>query len=175
MNSVNITNSFLEKIKRADEDFCLFDGAEKILVGLSGGADSTALLLSLNELSKVFGFELFALHVNHMIRGAEADRDETFAKELCKKQGVEFVCERVDVPNLAKQTGESLELCARNVRYDVFGKVCKENGITHVATAHNSCDNSETVLFNLVRGSGTKGMSQGLKLKIIFVPWDRIL
>ena len=158
MNSVNITNSFLEKIKRADEDFCLFDGAEKILVGLSGGADSTALLLSLNELSKVFGFELFALHVNHMIRGAEADRDETFAKELCKKQGVEFVCERVDVPNLAKQTGESLELCARNVRYDVFGKVCKENGITHVATAHNSCDNSETVLFNLVRGSGTKGM-----------------
>lgn len=158
MNRTNITCSFLEKIKRADRDFKLFDGAGKILIGLSGGADSTALLLSLKELSEESGFELFAVHVNHMIRGKEADRDEEFAEKLCKKYGIEFVCERVDVPGLAKEKGESLELCARNIRYDVFRHICKEKGITHVATAHNSCDNSETVLFNLVRGSGTKGM-----------------
>ena len=129
-----------------------------IAVALSGGADSTALLLSLKSLSENFGFELYAVHVNHMIRGKEADRDEAFAESLCKKHGVEFVCERVDVPKLSKEKGQSLELCARNVRYDVFKDVCTKKGITHVATAHNSCDNSETVLFNLVRGSGTRGL-----------------
>ena len=158
MNSTDVICSFLERIKRADRDFCLFDGTKKILVGLSGGADSTALLLSLKKLSQELGFELFAVHVNHMIRGNEADRDEEFARRLCEKYGVDFACERVDVPKLAKEKGESLELCARNVRYDIFKKICTSKGIAFVATAHNSCDNSETVLFNLVRGSGTKGM-----------------
>ena len=158
MNNTNITFALSEKIKRADRDFSLFDGAEKILVGLSGGADSTCLLISLCELSKEFGFEVFALHVNHMIRGSEADRDENFAREVCKKYGVEFFCERVDVPFLSQKEGTSLELCARNVRYRAFEKVCLENGITHVATAHNALDNAETVLFNLVRGSGTRGL-----------------
>ncbi|MBQ7399136.1 MAG: tRNA lysidine(34) synthetase TilS [Clostridia bacterium] len=158
MNSTNITSVFLEKIERANKDFCLFDGAEKILVGLSGGADSTCLLLSLCSLSEKYGFTLYALHVNHMIRGEEADRDEQFAKDLCEKMGVTFFCERVDVPALSNKRGESLELCARNVRYEVFSKVCKEHGITHVATAHNACDNAETVLFNLMRGTGTRGL-----------------
>ena len=158
MNNTNITFALSEKIKRADRDFSLFDGAEKILVGLSGGADSTSLLISLCELSRDFGFELFALHVNHMIRGEEADRDENFAKALCQKYGVEFFCERVDVPHLCEKEGISLELCARNVRYNAFEKVCKTHGITHVATAHNALDNAETVVFNLVRGSGTRGL-----------------
>ena len=158
MNNTNITFSFLEKIERANKDFSLFDGAKRILVGLSGGADSTCLLLSLKNLSEKYGFGISALHVNHMIRGEEADRDEKFARKLCEKNGVEFFCERVDVPAISKKSGESLELCARNERYRVFEKICRDNGITHVATAHNACDNSETVLFNLIRGSGTRGL-----------------
>ena len=158
MNSRNITSCFLEKLQRADKDFQLFDGAQRILVGLSGGADSTSLLVGLSELSANYGFELFALHVNHMIRGEEADRDEEFAKKLCQKIGVTFFCERIDVPSLAKKSGESLELCARNERYKAFERVCKNHCISHVATAHNACDNAETVLFNLLRGSGTRGL-----------------
>ena len=158
MNSRNITFAFVEKIEKANEDFSLFEGAKKILVGLSGGADSTALVLSLCSLREKYGFEVFALHVNHMIRGKEAERDEEFAKNLCAKLGIEFICERVDVPHLSQMSGESLELCARNARYEIFSKICLERSITHVATAHNKCDNAETVLFNLLRGSSAKGL-----------------
>ena len=158
MNINNITFSLLEKIEKANKDFHLFDGAEKILVGFSGGADSTCLVTALKEMSEKYGFTLYALHVNHMIRGEEADKDEEFARNLCKKLGIEFICERVDVPALALEKGESIELCARNVRYDLFAKICKNFGISHVATAHNACDNTETVLLNLVRGTGTRGL-----------------
>lgn len=158
MNSTNITFSLLEKIERANSDFCLFDGCKKILVGLSGGADSTSLVHALCKLSEKYGFEIIALHVNHMIRENEADRDEEFARSLCEKLKVEFLCERVDIPSLSKENGVSLELCARDARYEIFSRVCKDRGITHVATAHNACDNSETLIFNLVRGTGIKGL-----------------
>lgn len=158
MNSRNITFEFPEKIEKAALDFGLFEGAQRILVALSGGADSTSLLVSLCALSKKYGFRLFALHVNHMIRGEEADRDEQFARSLCEKYAVEFLCERVDVPALARERGESLELCARFVRYRAFERVCREYDIHHVATAHTKSDNAETLIFNLIRGSGMRGL-----------------
>ena len=158
MNSNNITFSFLEKIERVNTDFSIFDNADKILVGLSGGADSVSLVLALKALSSKYGFKLYALHVNHMIRGAEADRDEAFSSSICEKYGIEFFCERIDVPSLCQKDGESLELCARNVRYSMFEKICKEHGISYVATAHNACDNAETVIFNLARGAGVHGL-----------------
>ena len=157
MNNKNITFSFLEKIEKANRDFGLFRN-EKILVGLSGGADSVSLLLSLKMLSGKYGFSLCALHVNHMIRGKEADRDEEFSKSLCQNLCIEFFCERVDVRSICKESGQSLELCARNERYSAFERVCKEHGIKLVATAHNACDNAETMVFNLVRGSGVRGL-----------------
>ena len=93
-----------------------------------------------------------------MIRGEEADRDEKFARTICEQNGIEFLCVRENVPSLANKTGQSLELCARNVRYEAFGNICRQKGITAVATAHNACDNAETVLFNLTRGTGIKGL-----------------
>lgn len=158
MNNLNITSPVLEKIQRANRDFLLFDGCERMLVGLSGGADSTCLLLAMCRMGEIYGFKVSALHVNHMIRHGEADRDEQFARLLCERMNVEFFCERIDVPQISKQTGESIELCARNCRYRAFEKVCAENKITHVATAHNACDNAETTLFNLARGTGMKGL-----------------
>ena len=157
MNNI-ITFSLLEKIEKAAKDHSLFDGCRKILVGLSGGADSTCLLRSIVSLSQKYGFEVYALHVNHMIRGEEADRDELFARELCEKLNVTFFCERIDVPAKSKEYGQSLELCARNERYSAFITTCRKHGISHVATAHNSGDNAETVLFNLIRGSAAKGL-----------------
>ena len=120
MNNNSITLTITEKIKRADRDFSLFDGCKKILVALSGGADSCCLLLSLRERREKYGFSLYALHVNHGIRGQEADRDEEFARSICEKLDIPFFCEKADIPTLAKETGLSQELCARNIRYSLF-------------------------------------------------------
>ncbi len=154
----NIFSDISEKIQRANRDYSLFDGCNKILAALSGGADSCCLLLVLEALSERYGFSLCALHVNHGIRGKEADRDEEFARQLCKNRGIDFVCKRIDVPSLAKEKSLSLELCARNERYRIFEQYSRENGFDCVAVAHNACDNSETVLFNLARGTSIKGL-----------------
>ncbi len=136
----------------------LLSGRKHILVGLSGGADSCALLRSLLLLKDDYGYELSAVHVNHQIRGKEAERDAAFAENLCKKLGVEFFLQTVNVPEIAKKTGESLETAARKARYNVFENVCCEHNIDCVATAHNANDNAETVIFNLTRGSSLSGI-----------------
>ena len=150
--------SIFDKVCDADRNFGLFKGCRKILVGLSGGADSCCLVRVLCTLSEKYGFKVGALHVNHGIRGKEADRDEAFSENLCKELGIEFICVRADIPSLAKEQGTSLELCARNKRYEIFEEVCKKNSYDAVAVAHNACDNAETVLFNLSRGSSLKGL-----------------
>lgn len=129
-----------------------------ILLAISGGADSVCLFHLLNDYCKISGSPLSLAHVNHMIRGKDAERDRDFCKDLAKKHGVPFYLLEADVPRLAKEKGTGLEEEARNVRYEFFDKIMKENGIPLLATAHNATDNAETVIFNLVRGSGTKGL-----------------
>lgn len=131
---------------------------KKILVALSGGADSVCLLMVLSALAPKHGYKLFALHVNHMIRGAEADRDEAFCRGLCKDMDVKLKVVRADIPALAKEHGQSIELCAREYRYKAFAECCDKNKITYTATAHNANDNAETVLYNILRGSGMDGL-----------------
>ena len=136
--------------------FSLFSG-DALLVALSGGADSTLLLTILSDYCKKEKISLLAAHVNHMIRGAEADRDERFCRELCNGLGVELVIRKADVPALAAELGQSLETCARQVRYDFFRELLTARGIGCLATAHNADDNLETILFNIARGSGLRG------------------
>ncbi len=131
---------------------------KKIVVALSGGADSVALLLSLLALSGRFGYELSALHVNHGIRGAEADNDEKFCVELCGAKGIDIRVFHADIPTLAAEQKISLETCGRDYRYSALYKHCMEESIDYIATAHNANDNAETVLYNLLRGSGTDGL-----------------
>ena len=131
---------------------------EPILVAFSGGADSSALLHILCRYSKQNGTKIYAAHVNHGIRGEEADRDEEFCRKLCGSLGVEIFILRADVPSIAKERKESVETAARNVRYDFFECVMRENGIKILATAHNANDNLETLIFNMARGSGLSGM-----------------
>jgi tRNA(Ile)-lysidine synthase len=142
-------HNMLEKIK------------EGVLVGLSGGADSVMLLIYLVELRKRIGdFSILAVHINHMIRGEEAYRDELFSKELSKKLGVQFISSRLDVPKIAREESLSLEEAARNARYSEFQRIIESrNDISHIALAHNATDNMETVLFNVLRGSGSRGAS----------------
>lgn len=143
----------IEKIKNTIKKYNMLSSESYLAVALSGGADSVALL----DILQCGGYRVCAIHINHMIRGEEADRDEDFCRELCKKRSVPFFCHRIDVPGEAKARGESLELTARRLRYEAIEKTVALEGIDRVATAHHGDDNAETVIFNIVRGSGTKG------------------
>lgn len=129
-----------------------------ILVGLSGGADSVSLVCALCALSEKHGFYVSACHINHMIRGDEADRDEQFAKNLCVRLGITFYSRSYDVPSIAKQTHKSLEEAARDVRYSYFDELCENGSADFIATAHTASDNAETLLFNITRGCGIAGL-----------------
>ena len=126
---------------------------EKIVVGLSGGADS--VLLTYLLVQKYGAERLLAVHVHHGIRGAEADRDAEFVQNYCK--ALELHCKVIykDIPALAAVSGEGVEECARRVRYACFAEEAGENGC--IATAHNADDNAETLLLNLTRGMGPHG------------------
>lgn len=127
---------------------------ETAIVGLSGGADSVALLLGLLEL----GQRVEAAHCNFHLRGAEADADERFVRELCGQVGVTLHCVGFDTVGYARQHKVSIEMAARELRYDYFERLRRERGATTIAVAHHRDDNVETLLLNLVRGSGLRGL-----------------
>ena len=139
-------------------DQSLIRPGSRVICALSGGADSTALCLILASLREKLGISLFAAHVNHCIRGEESDADEGFVRAFCQKLGIELYCERIDVPSAAAQRGESLELCARELRYAFLSELARSPGAQYVATAHNADDNLETAILNLARGSGLRGL-----------------
>ncbi len=136
---------------------------DSVLVALSGGADSVALLDMVTKYSKKNGFSVYAAHVNHNIRtedfGHEALRDEHFCRELCASLGVELFVLSIDIPSLSEKSGDSVETVARNARYDFFSALMREHGIRLLLTAHNADDNLETQIFNLCRGCGIGGMA----------------
>lgn len=126
---------------------------DRVLIALSGGADSVTLLRLLSEISEKYNLELGAAHVNHMLR-ATADRDMHFCERLCEELGIPLKVLTVDIKQIAKGQGVSEELCARNVRYDFFESL----GYDKIATAHNKNDNAETILFNFMRGASLGGL-----------------
>lgn len=150
-----------ENAERAIADFSMTDMLRSgTLVGLSGGADSVMLLYFLSEYRKNnFDFPIVALHVNHMIRGEAADADERFSKSLSESLGIEFISVRRDVPSIAKGEKIGLEEAARKERYSIFNEIIHgRNDIGCLSVAHNATDNIETVVFNMLRGSGLFGM-----------------
>ncbi len=140
----------------------LTDIGDKVLVGLSGGADSVCLLFMLNLLKKDLKIDIVAIHVNHMIRGAEAIRDENFCKNLCAKLEIPLTVRRIDVPKLARENGTGLEETGREARYKAFSETAKERKCNKIAVAHHMNDSAETFIFQLLRGSRLSGLS-GIK------------
>ena len=131
-----------------------------VLVGFSGGPDSVLLLCFLLEYKKRTrgSFHICACHIEHGIRGAEALRDLEFSRNICQELGVEFIEFSYDVPAIASEQSLCLEEAARNVRYSSFREIIQgRDDIRCIATAHNATDNIETVLLNILRGSGTAG------------------
>lgn len=128
---------------------------ERVTAALSGGADSVCLLLVLKELEAKYRLKIEAVHVNHCIRGEEADSDEQFCRSLCRRLGVKLHVKKINVPEIAAREKKSIEEAARNARYEVFEEYTNSGKL---ATAHTLSDNAETVILNLVRGTGIKGI-----------------
>ncbi|MBQ2661333.1 MAG: hypoxanthine phosphoribosyltransferase [Clostridia bacterium] len=154
----------LEKVIRAISEYELLKKGQGVVVGLSGGADSVALLVSLLACSKKMELSVYAAHLNHCIRGESAKADEQFVRELCEFYGVPLFCESIDVPYLASRNGETLEQAGRNVRYDFLERARIKFGADKIAVAHHMDDQAESIMLHLTRGSGLLGLG-GMQVK----------
>lgn len=132
--------------------------SRRLLLALSGGADSVALLLMLLDQ----GITPVAAHCNFHLRGSESDRDEAFVRQLCKEHGVRLMVKHFDTTGEATATGESIEMAARRLRYAWFEELLLTEHLDYICTAHHRDDQVETVLLNLVRGTGLAGL-RGMK------------
>lgn len=144
----------LDKVREKLESFMEDNSA--IVVAVSGGADSVALLHALCSLKEETGLRIYACHINHNLRGEESDGDEQYVRSLCESLGVPLKVYSIDVRGNAKKH-ESTEETARKLRYECFEKEAAEKNAL-VATAHTASDNAETVIMNIIRGTGTKGL-----------------
>ncbi len=131
---------------------------DKVVVGVSGGADSVCLLVMLASVRNIYSLDIIGVHVHHGIRGEEADRDMYFTKELCNKLGMELVVKKYDVPQYARDNKLSEEEAGRKLRYASFREVLSERNYSKIAVAHHSEDSAETILFNMIRGSRAAGL-----------------
>ena len=130
---------------------------DRVIVALSGGADSVTLLNVLLSLKEELSLKLFAAHVNHNLRGEESERDEALVRRLCKEKGVELFVKSVDVKALSQSCGEGFETVGRRVRYDFFEELAEKNDAL-IATAHTLSDSLETALLNMARGASLSGL-----------------
>lgn len=145
----------LHKVQKYIHKLINLNDYTKIIVGVSGGPDSVALLHILNKL----GYECIAAHCNFHLRMAESKRDELFVRNLCNTLKVKLECVDFDTKKYAKDNKLSIEMAARQLRYEWFEKIRSDNNAEAIATGHHADDNAETMLLNLIRGTGIKGLS----------------
>ncbi len=148
-----------QKVLRFIDEKNLIEKDDRILVALSGGPDSVFLLHFLNKYSKKFKISFAAIHINNRLRGKAASADENFCKELTKKLGVRFYSIKRNVKAFAKKLKVSTEEAGRLIRYEEFESLSAKESFTKIATAHIADDNAETVLLNLIKGTGLNGIS----------------
>ena len=146
-----------EQVYNCIKKYNLINENDKILIGVSGGPDSICILHILNLLKEKLNFEMYVAHINHMIR-EEADSETEYVKEFCQKLGTECFIKKIDVQKFADRQKMGTEEMGRIIRYDFFDEVAKKVSANKIVTAHNSNDNAETVLLNILRGSGLSGL-----------------
>ena len=152
-----------EQVYNCINKYNLIKNGDKIVVGVSGGPDSICLLHILYLLKKKLNIEIYVAHINHMIR-KEADMETQYVKNFCDNLGIQCFIKKEDVEKVAKKEKKGTEETGRNIRYAFFDEVAKKVGANKIATAHNSNDKAETVLLNIIRGSGTVGL-KGIEAK----------
>lgn len=148
-------NKVLETIKK----FNLIENGDRLVLGVSGGPDSIAMLDILYniKMKEKLQFDIVVVHINHMIR-KEAIEDEKFVKDFCKKKNIEIFSKSIDVKKLANTNKIGIEEAGRKARYDFFEEVLKKTNFNKIAIAHNKNDKIETIIMNIMRGSGVSGL-----------------
>jgi tRNA(Ile)-lysidine synthase len=150
-------NYMLDKIKGTVRKYDLLSMGDRVVVAVSGGPDSVCLLKLLTMLVAEYRLELLLAHLNHGMRGVESDRDEDFVRTLGETLHLEVVSKKIRIPELLKGGVSAEDLC-REERYKFLIKVCKDKGFTKIALGHHQDDQVETVLINILRGTGMEGL-----------------
>ncbi|WP_338946428.1 tRNA lysidine(34) synthetase TilS [Fusobacterium canifelinum] len=152
------------EILNINKKYNLIENNDTIVVGFSGGPDSVFLVEMLKKLQYFFNFKIYLVHINHLLRGEDADADENFSFEYAKKNNLEIFIKKIPVKEIAKEVGKTLEEVGREERYKFFSEIYEKVGATKIATAHNKDDQIETFLFRLIRGASLQGL-EGIKIK----------
>ena len=152
------------EILNINKKYNLIESNDIIVVGFSGGPDSVFLVEMLKKLQCFFNFKIYLVHINHLLRGEDADSDENFSFEYAKKNNLEIFIKRIPVKKIAKEIGKTLEEVGREERYKFFSEIYEKVGANKIATAHNKDDQIETFLFRLTRGTSLQGL-EGIKTK----------
>ena len=152
------------EILNINKKYNLIESNDIIVVGFSGGPDSVFLVEMLKKLQHFFNFKIYLVHINHLLRGEDADSDENFSFEYAKKNNLEIFIKRIPVKEIAKEVGKTLEEVGREERYKFFSEIYEKVRANKIATAHNKDDQIETFLFRLIRGTSLQGL-EGIKIK----------
>ena len=155
------------KVLKTIQKYTLIENGDILVLGVSGGPDSITMLDILNEIKnddKInLNFEIIVCHINHMIR-EEANEDEEYVKKYCNKKNIQFYSESIDVKKLANNNKTGVEETGRTVRYEFFNEICKKTNANKIAIAHNKNDKIETIIMNVIRGTGMSGL-KGIEAK----------
>ena len=147
-----------EKVLSTINKYNLIQKGDKIVLGLSGGPDSICLLHILNRLKQDLDIELYAAHLNHQIRGIEAQKDALYFAQMCESMGITYFIKSIDVPKYCEDNGVSIEEGARKLRYEMFDEIKNKTKCNKIAIGHNLNDQAETVLMRIMRGTGLQGL-----------------
>ncbi|MBC7189447.1 tRNA lysidine(34) synthetase TilS, partial [Candidatus Aerophobetes bacterium] len=154
-----IAASFLKKVELTINQFKMLSNGQKVVVAVSGGPDSAALLHALLRLKEKYQILIWAAHLNHLIRGKEAEEDERWVREFTASLGVPLICERIDVSLIAREKKGGVEQVAREVRYRFLEEVARQVSADKIAVGHTASDQAETFLMRVIRGSGSDGLA----------------
>ncbi|MCD6575066.1 tRNA lysidine(34) synthetase TilS [Candidatus Aerophobetes bacterium] len=154
-----VNDSLLKKVDSTICSFNMLSKEDKVVVGISGGPDSAVLLHLLFRLKEKYNLRLWAAHLNHCIRGKEAEEDERWCGLFTREFEIPLICDAIDVPVLAREQRLGLEAVARKVRYNFLEHVASKVGADKIAVGHTASDQVETVLMRLIRGSGVDGLA----------------
>ncbi|KGN04731.1 tRNA(Ile)-lysidine synthetase [Clostridium haemolyticum NCTC 8350] len=150
--------SLIEKVIHTIKQNNMFEVGDKVVVAVSGGPDSICLLHILYKLKEKLDISIVAAHINHCLRGEEADKDEEYVRKFCENLNIQCFIKKEDVHKISKDRGISCEMAGREVRYDFFSEVLNNVGANKIAVAHNANDQAETILMRMLRGTGLEGL-----------------
>lgn len=147
-----------EKVLSTINKYNLIEDGDKIVLGISGGPDSICLLHILNRLKEKMDIEIYAAHLNHQIRGLEAQKDALYVSKICDNMGITLFVKSLNVPKYCSDNGLSIEEGARKLRYEMFDEIKSKIKANKIAVGHNLNDQAETILMRIMRGTGLQGL-----------------